>query len=388
MRLLSKFTKAITGATGRTGAKLVAYALVCVFVLLYIISLIGNVHFFEKTKSYKARLSDATGLLQNDSVKIAGVEIGKVTGIHLDKGTAIVTFQVRSNVRVPKGTGFAVRWRNLLGQKYLYLYPPPKGGPAQNPKKIMPISDERQSADIGKFLNAIGPVLSAIDPKKANEFVESLNQALDGNDARVRDLLSNAAQISNTVGGLDTQVGSIIDNLSQVLGALAARNQDLVSTISNLKNLSGTLADHSNTITTLLDQFTSLNHQIDALLNRSGSDFTSAITNLQTVVNAVSQDHGDLDKALSTLPAGLLGYFRISRYGQWFQVRSLVTCIVGDTPGAAISQPCPVTAPNPGFNPSNPQPPTASSNVSAPASSSNSTASLPGLVASIAGGTP
>jgi phospholipid/cholesterol/gamma-HCH transport system substrate-binding protein len=379
MRFFRNLRHAITGSTGRIGLRLVIYAGVCIVVLLYLVSLIGNVHYFEHTKGYKAELSDVTGLLQNDPVKIAGVAVGKVTGVHLDHGHALVTFRVRSNVRMVQGTKVAVRWRNLLGQKYLYLYPPTGAAAALTPGQRLPLRDELASADIGDFLNKVGPVLSAINPQQANQFVEALNQALDGNDARVRDLLSNAAQISTTVGGLDVQVGSVIDNLHAVLGALADRNQDLVATIDNLKNLSSTLADHNSTITTLLDQFTSLNEQVDALLNRNQSDFTQTIQNLQTVVNVLAQHHDDLDKGLATLPQGLLGYFRISRYGQWFQVRSMVTCIAGDSPAAVgVSQPCTRADQVSGALPG----------ASAAAQRQSSQANLQALVKTVTGGAP
>ncbi|HVX18032.1 MAG TPA: MlaD family protein [Acidimicrobiales bacterium] len=350
MRILSRIRKALVGHTGRIGLRLVVYAMACLAVLLYLISLIGNIHFLEKTHSYKAQLSDVTGLLDNDSVKIAGVEVGKVTSIKLDHGHAVVTFQVKSNVKLRKGTQVAVRWRNLLGQKYLYLYPPTsgpalKGGSTlsscRNAHSGGRCTNEVSSAEIGQFLNTVGPVLQAIDPEKANQFVDALNQALDGNDVRVRDLLTNASKIANTVGGLDTDVGTVIDNLHTVVGSLASRNQDLVATIENLRNLSGTLADNSNTITSLLDDFTTLNQQVQSLLNKNEGDFTQAITNLQTIVNTLAKHHSDLDAGLSTLPQGALGYFRISRSGQWFQVRSIVTCIAGDSPkGALVSAPC------------------------------------------------
>lgn len=371
MRLFGRLRKAVLGKSGRTGLRLVVYAGVCVAVLLYLISLIGNVHFFQDNHGYKAQLADVNGLHTNDAVKIAGVEVGKVTGIHLEHGHALVSFQVRSGVHLPKDTKVAIRWRNLLGQKYLYLYPPTSGPPLA-PGSTLPLRDEIPTTEVGDFLNAVGPVLQAIDPHKANEFVESLNQALDGNNARVRDLLSNAAKISDTVGGLDTDVGAVIDNLHQVLGALADRNGDLVRTIDNLRNLSGTLADHNTTITTLLDEFTTLNHQVDALLQRNEGDFTKSITNLQTIVNTLAQHHQDLDVALGTLPQGLLGYFRISRYGQWFNSRVTIACMAGDSP-AAHSNRC---TRNDEF----------SSKVPSRGSSASS-ANMQGLISTITGGT-
>ena len=39
----------------------------------------------------------------------------------------------------------------------------------------------------------------------------------------------------------------------------------------------------------------------------------------------------DLDATLATLPAGLRPYDAISSYGQWFQVRVVVTCLANQS---------------------------------------------------------
>lgn len=333
MRIFSRIRKGLTGATGKSLLKLIIYAGACLAVLAYLISLIGNIKFFEHYHHYTAKMPDVTGLLPNDAVKVAGVQVGKVTGISYDRGLAKVDFEVKTDLPLRKGTQVEMRWRNLLGQKYLYVLPSKSGpelksGSTIGPKRVI------TAADVGDFLNSVGPFLQAINPDQANTFVRNLDEALSGNDARINELVSNGAKIADTVGGLDTKVGNVVGNLDQILAALAARNQDLSDTITNLRDLGGKLGARKQSLVELTDQVRQMGEQVDALLTRNEGNLDSTVQNLRTITNVLAQHHDDLETALATLPNGTLPYFEISRYGQWFRFRAIYTCTFAEYPGA------------------------------------------------------
>src|SRR5205085_10422518 len=77
---------------------------------------IGPVQFLDDTYKLTATFDDVTGLLKNDNVKVAGVRVGKVTGIKLVEGKAKVTFRIKHGLKLPTDTEASIRWRNLLGQ--------------------------------------------------------------------------------------------------------------------------------------------------------------------------------------------------------------------------------------------------------------------------------
>src|SRR3546814_2742073 len=59
-----------------------------------------------------------------DNVKVAGVVVGKVTSVSTDDGQAVVSMQIDDDhADLPKDSSAAIRWRNLIGQRYVYLYP-------------------------------------------------------------------------------------------------------------------------------------------------------------------------------------------------------------------------------------------------------------------------
>ena len=76
----------------RTIIKLVVFFALCSVFTAYLAFTIGNIRLFRHTYTLKASFDDATGLLADDNVKVAGVVVGKVTSVKIDQGRAKVQF--------------------------------------------------------------------------------------------------------------------------------------------------------------------------------------------------------------------------------------------------------------------------------------------------------
>lgn len=324
-RLLGRLRRA-TRKNGRVLLKLGIYSVGCLVVLGWLITMVGNSAFFAERDSYRAELADATGLRVNDAVKIAGVEVGSVTGIDVERGHAVVSFTVEEGTRLLDDTQAGVRWRNVLGQKYLYLYPGESGAPMA-PGDTIPVDQSVSSADVGDFLNALGPVLQALDPDDANAFVQAVSEGVSGNEARVRSLIDDSAALSETLGGLDTQVGSILTNMDQVTSAIASRDDALDELLVNLGSLSGDLAARNQSLNDLITDFSGVQQRLERLLRENRGDLDGTIDDLQVIADTLVSHRQELEAALSTLPEGVGPYHLISSTGQWFGVRATVTCL-------------------------------------------------------------
>ena len=77
-----------------TTTKLAAFTIVTIIITFWLASIIGKLSPFQETYEINAVFTDATGILNGDPVKIAGVPVGKVTSFQVDEGRAIVTMQI------------------------------------------------------------------------------------------------------------------------------------------------------------------------------------------------------------------------------------------------------------------------------------------------------
>ncbi|MFD2206204.1 outer membrane lipid asymmetry maintenance protein MlaD [Kiloniella antarctica] len=72
-----------------------------------------------------AEFDNASGLVSGTDVKIAGVKVGTVLRQELDNDTyfAVVTLQIKDEIKLPKGTSARILAESLLGGSFVSLEP-------------------------------------------------------------------------------------------------------------------------------------------------------------------------------------------------------------------------------------------------------------------------
>ena len=310
--------------------KFAVFALVCAVLLVGLAVKIGNLSLFSHRHALSAQLADVTGLAGGDPVTIAGVRVGQVASIAVQHGHALVSMNIDNTVTVHRSSDIGVRWQNVIGEKAVEIFPS-KAGPELHPGATIPLSHDVSDASVNALLNTLGPLLSSINPRQANQFVENVSGALEGDTAEIEQLIDNGATVSHTVGALDTQVGQIIGNLDQVLSAIASRSGDLGTLVDNLQTLSSTLASKNTLLDNVVSNLSGVASDLAQLIGSNHDTITSTIDDLAVVAADVQNNQKALSSSLSTLGAGLAPYIQISQWGQWFAVQTIYTCLANQT---------------------------------------------------------
>lgn len=314
-----------SGVLRATTLKVVIFAVVCLVVLGALAARIGNISFFANRVQYQAELADATGLQPQAQVKIAGVTVGVVDSVREQHGHALVTFSVNRGVHLPADTRVGLQWQNVLGQQFFYLYPG-TGRATLRPGATIGLARDVSGANIGALLNALGPVLGAINPQQANSVVEAFANALEGNVSQVDNLISSAASVSQTVGSVSTQIGQLITSMNQVFTALAQRSGDVGTLIGNLQTISQSLASNNTLLDSTIANLGKVASDVATLVANTHGSLSSAIDNLDSVSAVLQQNDAALATGLAGAGTGLAPYTQISSSGQWFNVLGVYTC--------------------------------------------------------------
>jgi phospholipid/cholesterol/gamma-HCH transport system substrate-binding protein len=107
----------LAGAVGR----LVIFVLVCALGFFAMMLIFAQLR-FQGEKTYRATFTDVSGLAQDDFVRIAGVEVGKVKKVSIEPSSIVsVEFSAADSVTLTEGTRAAVRWADVFGGRYLSL---------------------------------------------------------------------------------------------------------------------------------------------------------------------------------------------------------------------------------------------------------------------------
>ena len=115
----------------RLGAplKFMVFAVIMTVLTGFLIMVFGNFR-GGSTGEYSAVFADTSRLKAGDSVRVAGVVVGTVDDVALQQDhKVVVSFAIDRSVVLTEGTQAAVRYLNLVGDRYLELRDAP--GPAR-----------------------------------------------------------------------------------------------------------------------------------------------------------------------------------------------------------------------------------------------------------------
>jgi phospholipid/cholesterol/gamma-HCH transport system substrate-binding protein len=317
---------------GRTLAKVVAFSVLAAVFTVGLGVKIGNLRLFKHTYTLEAQFADASGVFKGDAVKLAGVDVGRVEGAEIENGYAIVKFNLDESVKITSDSVVAIRWRNILGQRFLYVYPGDGRGAALDDGDRVPLAQTEDAGDLGEFLNQLGPILKAIDPDKANAFLDSMNTALAGNEGAVRQLIGEGAFLAGRLSSMDDQIKSLIGSSDTVMATYAAQDQSIGRILDDLNILGARLEGMTGDINSVITNFAVVQQQLNKLLTESRDNIDATISSLNSVSANLRQNRSNLENTLCTLPAGVSGYFQTTSFGEWFNVR-IVDVVLKDNHG-------------------------------------------------------
>ena len=323
------------GSIPATVVKLLLFFAVCTVLTAYLAFTIGNIRLFESTYTLTATFDNAEGLLRDDNVKVAGVVVGKVTAVEIHQGKARVSVSVKDSVKVPTDSSVAIRWRNLIGQRYIYLYP---GTGSTVFKDGDTIAKTRSVVDVGQLFNRLGPILKAVDPKQVNTLLDTIVQALDGNQAKIRESIDNLAVVAQSLGSRDQAIGRLVDNVNKVAGAIDARDAQIRTVLDNMVLISQTFSQNTDVLNTAVTELGDFTDNFGSLLASNRVEVDRSIDNLNKVIELVKVKLPVLDSILGELDEAAKR-LALNRYGEWLNNNVLCGALF-NPPQVMSNDPC------------------------------------------------
>ncbi|NKZ02548.1 MCE family protein [Actinomadura latina] len=281
---------------------------------------------FQDTREYKAIFTDATGLLDNDDVRVAGVRVGQIEGIKLYRGDkAEVTFSVAEDgpfkAGLPSTTQAQIRYRNLMGQRYLALTD--GAGQANDylkPGGTIPVAQTKPALDLTTLFNGFRPLFRALEPKDVNSLAMQIIQVLQGEGGTINSLLAHVASLTNTLADRDQVIGRVIDNLNTVLGTIDERHDQVDQLVRDLRGFVSGVSGDRKAIFDSVAALNDLTGTTQDLLSDARPSIKNDIAGLRKLAGTFNANGAELDAGLKRSPKRLEGLVNISSYGSWFNM--------------------------------------------------------------------
>ncbi len=301
--------------------KLVIFFAVAALITVSVIATLLDLQLGQAHTSYRAVFSNASGLQSGDTVRIAGVEVGKVNGVTLTADNqARVSFTVASSNHLTTNAIASIQFQNLLGQRYLQISRGSPGGSPLRSGATIPESDTRPGLDLTAVFTGFQPLLAALDPKQVNELTGSIVAVLQGESGSVGNLISQTATLTSNLASRQTLINQILDNLTPLLTNVNHNDSQLQSLIDGLDHLVTGLAGQRQQIGDAITGLSTLTTNTSHLLDNVQPTLDQDLSGLRGATGVLLSNQSQLDTVIKGMPQLFNALDKASSSGSYLSV--------------------------------------------------------------------
>ena len=211
-----------------TETKVGIFVFLGIIVLVFMTVTVGKFH-LGKEAGYRVYVlfDSAAGVDRNSPVRIAGVHVGTVERISLERGKARVALRIPPTVQLYEDARAYLRSEGLLGERYIEISPGSEEKPRLSEEGLIqqgasPVSLDQvlsRLSGIGENMEAVlvplGQILRGIEPEKVGHVVsnfETFSRDLPLLVADARETLGNFKNISTKLERGEGTLGKLIND--------------------------------------------------------------------------------------------------------------------------------------------------------------------------------
>ena len=270
------------------------------------------------TNTYSAVFADASRLRSGDAVRAAGIRVGTVIAVAASgDDKVLVTFDADRTVVLTTGTTAAVRYLNLVGDRYLDLIDGPGSMRLLPSGSQIPLERTAPALDLDLLLGGLKPVIQGLNPQDVNALTASLLQIFQGQGDTMASLLSKTSSFTNALADNGTIIQQVIDNLNTVVGTLDRDGGQFSATLDRLERLVSDLSTEREPIGEAIDALDHGTASLTDLLGQSRSPLKGTVDQLARLAPLLDSDKQRLDDALQKAPENYRKLIRLGSYGSF-----------------------------------------------------------------------
>jgi phospholipid/cholesterol/gamma-HCH transport system substrate-binding protein len=301
-----------------TLVKFTAFALVMAVLTAFLFFIFAETR-TGSTSGYSAVFNDASRLKSGDSVRVAGIRVGTVKDVQLMADRKVlVDFDADRDVTLTTGTKAAIRYLNLVGDRYLELLDGPGSTRILAAGGQIPIDRTAPALDLDLLLGGLKPVIRGLNPQDVNTFTKSLVEILQGQGGTLDSLLSKTSSFTNSLADNNEVVEQLIDQLKTVLDTLNRDGDQFSGAVDRLEQLVTGLSQDREPIGTAIESLNNGTTSLADLLGRAREPLNGTVDQLNRLAPILANDNPRLDATLQRLPAIYAKLARVGSYGAFF----------------------------------------------------------------------
>jgi phospholipid/cholesterol/gamma-HCH transport system substrate-binding protein len=280
--------------------------------------------FIKGTSDYSAYFSEAGGIKPGSDVRVSGLSVGKVSGVHLQGTKVLVDFTVRDGVDLGDRTEAAIKTETVLGSKMLEITPRGHG----ELTGTIPLERTKSPYDLPTALGDLTTTISALDTTQLSSALTTLSETFKDTPPDLKIALEGVARFSDTLNHRDAQLRNLLGNATKVTAVLAKRSDQIASLVVNTNALLSEILAQRNSVDALFNNITAVSQQISGLVADNRTQLKPAVDKLNGVLGILDNRKQELQRVFYLLRRYAMSFGEVLGSGPFFKA-SLVNLLPG-----------------------------------------------------------
>lgn len=287
---------------------------------------VGTFKLLEDTYEMQGVFSDASGLRVDDDVKLAGVEVGRVTDIEVDRasGNVRVIWVIDQGVDIGEDAGAEIALASLLGAKHIRILDPMAGDrlmadlPVE--QRLIEVDRTKVPYDIFELTRVSTNQIRDLETEELNELLHDLADITDGKGATVADLIDGINKVGGAINSREQEFATLLDEVDRLSATLADKDDELLALVDTSSQVLDLIIERRNDLAIVLGESADAIGELDRLIADNQARLDSVLDSLAPTLDVVQRHQDDIDKGLAWLGPALLQQSRAGGNGPWSEI--------------------------------------------------------------------
>jgi phospholipid/cholesterol/gamma-HCH transport system substrate-binding protein len=288
-------------------------------VLLLLTFYLKKLPFVSNTYALTAEFADAAGLQPDNEVRVAGIKVGRVTGVELAADRVIVSMDINSGVDVPEDSTAEISLKTILGTKFVTIDARTDGAPFEDGGKI-PLARTQIPFEIYQIANAAVDLLTDVDGGLLNDAFDALADITADPNRNLARTVEGAADVLDTLADKREAIDTVIQKGALVLETLDRSAPEIQAVLRQTNTIMGVLAARRTTVQRLLRNTELLARELGTLLKEKRPELDSILNDLHATLKIVDASLGQVEEAIRVLGPSTEAFARIAWNGRWASI--------------------------------------------------------------------
>jgi phospholipid/cholesterol/gamma-HCH transport system substrate-binding protein len=254
------------------------------------------------TIQVRADFAEALNLAEGATVKVNGVDSGKVQGVNVKDFHAQAEMLVKTDAELREGATARLRYTTPLGELFVDITNPPKGAKLED-GDVLELADTSTAPTVEDALSQASLLVNGGGLEQLQTVTDELNTAVGGREETVRALLEQAEAFLTEANATTTDIDRALRALSSVSQTLQGRERVINRAVREIRPAARVLRENTPGLTRLLDEIEDFSAAANTTVRQTRDQLLTIIHQAEPVLDEFVKNQDRYPLSLERLVA-------------------------------------------------------------------------------------